>query len=71
MNLYLAEFESSNFVFEGCGSTEAEACAVLDLVLHRHCINTGARLADFFVAGEVQIRKLRPGDGFVDGDKVP
>jgi hypothetical protein len=69
-SVHLAKFESRNFVFEGCGATEAEARDALSGALRAHCRRTGARLAEFFYPDDVQVRELTVGAGFIDGDEI-
>lgn len=68
--MFIAQFQSSNFLFEGVGGSEHEARSVLRRVLRQHCKNTGARLDEFFVSDEIYVRELNEGYGFIDGGRV-
>jgi hypothetical protein len=68
--MFLAQYESSNFLFEGAGNTEQQARVMLNKVLRHHCRNTGARLTEFFAPDEVFVREIQPGFAFLDGGEV-
>jgi hypothetical protein len=67
--MWLAQFESSNFLFEGAGESPAMAKHTLLEVLRLHCKRTKAKLKDFYYPEEVHLRELQPGFGFIDGQE--
>jgi len=67
--MFLAQFESSNFLFEAAGNTEQQARVLLNKLIRLHCHSTNAHIEDFFEPEEVQVRELRPGCAWVDGQK--
>ena len=69
-HLFLAQFESRNFLFEGVGVTANSAKAALLRVLVIHCERTGASLADFYSNDDVHVRELAAGQLFIDRERV-
>lgn len=70
MTLYLAHYESSNFLFEGVDKTEESAKAALLRAIKHHCRQTGARINDFFYPDEIFIRKLTAGSTWRNRDEL-
>lgn len=68
--MFIAEYESSNFFFEGTGNTEQQARAMLRDALRHHCKATGAILGEFFYLEDVYVRELKPGQGLIDRERV-
>lgn len=70
MTLWIAQFESSRFLFEGVGKDEFEARAALGRAIHLHCQQTGAKSKEFFVPEEVYVRELKPLSIWRDGQAM-
>lgn len=67
---FIAQYESSNFLFEGIGWTEQQARVILNVTLVAHCERTGAKLKEFFYPDEVFVREIQPGFCFIDKECV-
>jgi hypothetical protein len=70
LTLFVAQFESSNFEFEGFGTSDKAARKSLLRVLRTHCKQRGAKLKEFYYPDEVFVREVRTGDGFIDKEKI-
>lgn len=68
--MFIAQYESANFLFEGAGETAFKAKVALKHALAAHCQRTGARLREFFYADEVFVREVREGWYFIDKERV-
>lgn len=68
--MFIAEYESRNFTFEGAGDTEYEARFMLMKALRFHCKQRGAVLKEFYFPDDVEVRKIEPGVGFIDKQEV-
>ena len=64
--LYIAQYESVSFWFEGVGFSEQQARVILTQTIQAHCRDTGAHAVDFYNIEDVQIRKIEPGSGYLD-----
>jgi GAF domain-containing protein len=66
--IFLAEYETRHFSFEGTGLTEADAVEALTEVMRKHADQVG--VDEWWEDDELRTRQLRIGGGYRDGEAL-